>query len=100
VVLTQRTNNNVEAYNNKTRATISRNPNVYVFLDGLQTLAWDALNQLVDEKKNFYFVKDRSKLSKKYQKAKAALNSKKINITTFLLYMSGKLQDGALRNEI
>jgi hypothetical protein len=31
---TQRTNNNVEAYNNKIKGLISRNRNVYVFLDG------------------------------------------------------------------
>jgi hypothetical protein len=96
---TQRTNNNVEAYNNKIKGLISRNPNVYVFLDGLQSLALDASNQLEDEKENFFFIKDRSKLTEKYRKAKVALKSKKINITTFLLYMSGKLQDMALRNQ-
>jgi hypothetical protein len=81
----RRTNNNVEGYNNFLKLSIPPNPNPWVFLEGLVTLAHDASASYHGDKlRNIQPPKDRSLITLPLKNALIDLNEGKINEFEFL----------------
>lgn len=84
-----RTNNFNEGYNSKIKGIITKQLNVYQFLNEMIVFMHEAVNDFYYDKKHNATIKSKSKVSPKLEKALAKLLSGEYTVFNFLLKMSG-----------
>lgn len=83
-----RTNNFNEGYNSKIKKIIPRRPNIYVFLEELQNLMFEAYNTFLYDRKHQVIQRDKSKFTNVLNKALVNLENKSMDELGFLLFLS------------
>lgn len=87
--LPRRTTNYVEGMNSMLKRDIRQHPNIYSFLDSLQTTMDDVLNKYLNEKHQQSSPQDRSKITRKLNFALRCFECGEYDELRFIMFMSG-----------
>lgn len=87
--LPRRTTNYIEGMNSSLKRDIRQHPNIYSFLDSLQTIMDDILNKYLNDKHKKTTPRDRSKMTHKLNFALRCFHCGEYDECRFIMFMSG-----------